>query len=52
MSNRFPYRVDSYKGIEIWFNPVKQQYVASHCEHTMRCESLEKVKKWIDAYKS
>jgi len=52
MSERFPRRVESYKGIDIWYNPVKNQYVASHCEHTMRSESIKTVKKWIDQYKS
>jgi hypothetical protein len=52
MDERFPHKVESYKGIEIWYNPVKKLYVASHCEHTVRYESIKAVKKWIDEYKS
>jgi hypothetical protein len=50
--NKYPRVVDSYKGIEIWFDPDKNQYYASHCEHTKRNKSINLVKKWIKEYKS
>jgi len=43
--------VDNYKGIDIWYDPVKGKYYASHCEHTKRDESIIVVKRWIDEYK-
>lgn len=48
----YPRVVDSHKGIEIWFDPRKGKYYASHCEHTKRDKSIQGVKKWIDKYKS
>jgi hypothetical protein len=52
MSARFPRVVETYKGIDIWFDPVKGKYYASHCEHTKRDASIKVVKKWIETYKS
>ena len=52
MGSGYPRVVESYKGTEIWFDPLRQKYYASHCEHTMRSESILVVKKWIDEYKS
>ena len=52
MKTKFPRVVESYKGIEIWYDPVKGKYYASHCEHTNRDVSITVVKRWIDAYKS
>ena len=51
MNSRFPQVVESYKGIDIWFDPVKEKYYASHCEHTKRDKSIKIVKKWINEYK-
>jgi hypothetical protein len=51
LSNKFPRIVDKYKGIEIWFDPFKGRFFASHCEHTKRDESIIVVKKWLDKYK-
>ena len=47
----YPRKVESYHGIEIWFDPVKGKYYASHCEHTKRSESIQEVKNWIKQYK-
>jgi hypothetical protein len=52
MGERFPHVVESYRGTEIWFDPLKGKYYASHCEHTMRSESIKVVKKWLDEYKN
>jgi len=51
MDARFPRVVSNYKGIEIWYDPVKGKYYASHCEHTKRDKSINIVKQWIDEYK-
>ncbi|MCW4012296.1 MAG: hypothetical protein NWF07_04805 [Candidatus Bathyarchaeota archaeon] len=47
----YPHQVEVYKGIEIWYDPVKRQYYASHCEHTKRGLDIETVKKWLREYK-
>ena len=47
----YPRRVETYRGTVIWFDPVKNKYYASHCEHTKRSESIEEVKKWLREYK-
>ena len=52
MEAKFPRIVEKYRGIEIWYDPVKGKYYASHCEHTKRDVSISVVKRWIDAYKS
>ena len=51
MDAKFPRVVDNYNGIEIWYDPVKGKYYASHCEHTKRDKSIKVVKQWIDEYK-
>ena len=52
MEAKFPRIVESYRGIEIWYDPVKGKYYASHCEHTKRDDSIGVVKRWIDTYKN
>lgn len=50
-SDRYPRFVESYHGIEIWYNPVRGLYTASHCEHSKRSPDIRVVKKWIDSEK-
>ena len=50
MNPQFPHVVEPYKGVEIWFDPVRKKYYASHDEVTKRDKSIQVVKKWIDDY--
>jgi len=47
----YSHRVEVYSGIEIWYDPVRNQYYASHCENTKRSKDIETVKKWLREYK-
>jgi hypothetical protein len=47
----YPRRVETYRGTEIWFDPVRKKYYASHCEHTKQSENIEEVKQWLREYK-
>jgi hypothetical protein len=47
---KYPKPIDTYLGIQIWFNPITWKYYAAHCENTKK--SIEKVKKWIKKYKN
>ncbi len=46
-----PRVAENYRGFDIWYDPVKGQYYASHCEHTRRSESIEKIREWLDREK-
>ena len=46
-----PKVVERYRGLDIWFDPVRGKYYASHCEHTKRSVSIIEVKRWLDKHK-
>jgi hypothetical protein len=48
---RHPRVAENYRGFEIWYDTVRSQYYASHCEHTSRSESVEEIRKWLDGEK-
>jgi len=48
---RFPRVAENYRGFDIWYDPVRGQYYASHCEHTRRSESIQKIREWLDREK-
>jgi len=47
----YPRVAERYKGFDIWYDPVRGVYYASHCEHTKRTESLAELKRWLEAEK-
>ena len=47
----FPSVSENYRGFDIWYDPVRGQYYASHCEHTRRSESIEVIREWLDREK-
>lgn len=46
-----PRVAENYGGFDIWYDPVRGQYYASHCEHTRRSESIELIREWLDREK-
>ena len=52
MSDNYPRPVETYRGVPIWFNPVKGEYYANHCEHVKRDQDIRVVKRWLDQWKS
>ncbi|MBN2336890.1 hypothetical protein JXL21_15145 [Candidatus Bathyarchaeota archaeon] len=50
-SDGYPSMVETYRGIDIWHDPRRGIFYASHCEHTKRSRSVEKVRQWIDREK-
>lgn len=52
MSENCPRQVETYKGVPIWFNPLTGKFYANHCEHVKRDKDVQKVKKWLDDWKS
>jgi hypothetical protein len=48
---KYPRVVERYKGFDIWYNPVKGQYYASHCEHTYRSKSIDEIRERLDREK-
>jgi len=46
-----PKIAENYKGFDIWYDPVRGVYYASHCEHTKRTRSPAEIKRWIEAEK-
>jgi hypothetical protein len=48
---RVPGVAENYRGFDIWYDPVRGQYYASHCEHTRRSESVEEIREWLDREK-
>lgn len=47
----YPRVVERYKGFDVWFDPVRDVYYASHCENTKWSASLAEVRRWLDKYK-
>jgi hypothetical protein len=50
-TGRHPRIAERYKGFDIWYDPVRGIYYASHCEHTKRTRSLAELKRWLEAEK-
>jgi hypothetical protein len=48
---RLPRVAENYRGFDIWYDPVRGQYYASHCEHTRRSKSVEEIREWLDREK-
>ena len=48
---RFPRVAENYRGFDIWYDPVRGQYYASHCERTHRSGSIDRIKDWLDREK-
>ncbi len=46
-----PRVVERHGGFEVWFDPVRGIYYASHCEHTKRSASIAEVRRWLDEHK-
>ncbi|MCW4051019.1 MAG: hypothetical protein NWE89_14925 [Candidatus Bathyarchaeota archaeon] len=47
----YPWTVVRYRGIDIWFDPNRDVYYASLCEHTKRSNDIRVIKRWINEYK-
>lgn len=47
----YPRVVERYRGFDIWFDPRRDVYYSSHCEHTKRSASIAEVRRWLDEYK-
>lgn len=47
----YPRVVERHGGFEIWFDPRRGVYYASHCEHMKRSASIAEVRRWLDEYK-
>lgn len=52
MSENYPRRVETYRGVVIWFDPRRNKYYASQCEHSKWDEDIKVVKKWLDYWKN
>ena len=50
-TGRHPRIAERYKGFDIWYDPIRGIYYASHCEHTKRAGSLAEVRRWLEAEK-
>jgi hypothetical protein len=48
---KYPRVVERYKGFDIWYNLVKGQYYASHCEHMYRSKSIDEIRERLDREK-
>jgi hypothetical protein len=46
-----PKIVKKFRNFDIWFDPTKDVYYTSHCEHTKRSRNIEDIKKWLDKEK-
>lgn len=47
----YPRVVERYKGFDVWYDPRRGFYYASHCEHTKRTRSLGELRRWLEAEK-
>jgi hypothetical protein len=46
--NRPPEKIETYKGIEVWYNPKTGRYEAKIGNRTRKLDDLEKIHIWID----
>jgi hypothetical protein len=48
---RLPRVAENHRGFDIWYDPMRDIYYASHCEHTRRSKSIEDIREWLDREK-
>jgi hypothetical protein len=46
-----PRVVERHGGFDVWFDPVRGIYYASHCEHTKKSASIDEIRRWLDEHK-
>lgn len=46
-----PTIIEKFMSFDIWFDPTRGVYYASHCEHTKRAKTIMEIKKWLNKEK-